>query len=740
VDSTRHHRMAGLAWVLVIAICTSSGGQVIYVDDDAPAGGNGSSWSDACRFLQDALAQATGATQPVEIHVAQGVYRPDQGTGLTPGDQGAAFQLLKGVSLQGGYAGFASADPNARDVQLYETVLSGDLQGNDSKEPPTRNDDSRGKDNSCRLVVARTIDESAVLDGFTITAAGAPGGPCGYEYGGQAGVAIDAGGLRIQACHFRASHAPAVFAQAGGAPVLNGCTFDAGEEMVTLGDSVLSDCLFSGGGLYDYGAKLSLSNCTFDAGAAACRAGGSLTLTGCIFRNSRDFALGLWDHSTAVLADCLFERNGEGVPGRAISSQGRSDLTLEDCRFVENNGGGIESSGGCVSLTRCSFVKNTAQGTAAVDVFSGRVILCDCEFLGNSSTWDGSAVYVTGDLLKATGCVFAGNRNLQQVTAGALYSHTTVLLLSNCTFVGNHGAPHAIQCRKNSLTGRAELTHSIVWDGPSPFTPFSPVPSPLSVTCSDVQGGYPGEGNIDADPCFVNPGYWADPNDPNIALGPEDANAVWMAGDYHLKSQAGHWGRGAETWVCDEVTSPCIDAGDPNAPVGQEPFPNGAALNLGAYGGTAEASRSYFGGPVCETQIPGDLNGDCLVDATDAHILAAHWPWQQAEQVNTAPTVLLSSPQDGADVFYPTPVTLYVEATDTDGYVAAVTVLARNTANGDTTTFINIASSGRTWEWRWWQTTYVPFDSVFEIWAEAMDDDGAVTVSGRIKVTLHATN
>ncbi|MBN2132554.1 MAG: hypothetical protein JW741_23840 [Sedimentisphaerales bacterium] len=62
--------------------------------------------------------------------------------------------------------------------------------------------------------------------------------------------------------------------------------------------------------------------------------------------------------------------------------------------------------------------------------------------------------------------------------------------------------------------------------------------------------------------------------------------------DYHLKSQAGRWDPVSEAWVIDDVTSPCIDAGAPNSPVADEPEPNGARINLGAYGGTAEASKS----------------------------------------------------------------------------------------------------------------------------------------------------
>jgi hypothetical protein len=75
----------------------------------------------------------------------------------------------------------------------------------------------------------------------------------------------------------------------------------------------------------------------------------------------------------------------------------------------------------------------------------------------------------------------------------------------------------------------------------------------------------------------------------------------------------------------DEVTSPCIDVGDPMSPIGLEPFPNGGVVNMGAYGGTAEASKSYFGELPCESIVAGDINGDCAVDFKDFVLMALHW-------------------------------------------------------------------------------------------------------------------
>ena len=133
-----------------------------------------------------------------------------------------------------------------------------------------------------------------------------------------------------------------------------------------------------------------------------------------------------------------------------------------------------------------------------------------------------------------------------------------------------------------------------------------------TVTYSDIGGSYPGTGNIVADPCFAKLGYW-------------DENLVLVDTDYHLNSQAGRWKPNSESWVKDDVTSPCIDAGNPMSPIGSEPFPNGGIINMGAYGGTPEASKSYFGEPVCEIIVAGDINGDCEINFKDYTFIALHW-------------------------------------------------------------------------------------------------------------------
>lgn len=107
----------------------------------------------------------------------------------------------------------------------------------------------------------------------------------------------------------------------------------------------------------------------------------------------------------------------------------------------------------------------------------------------------------------------------------------------------------------------------------------------------------------------------------------EERMFIWNTGDYHLMSQAGRWSPAEKIWVKDWVTSPCIDGGNPADPIMYEPFPNGGVVNMGFDGGTARASKSRFGGPLCEVIMAGDINGDCKVNLADFAILSQHWLW-----------------------------------------------------------------------------------------------------------------
>jgi hypothetical protein len=144
------------ALVLRIAYETTSVclcGCPIYVDADASScNNNGYSWKAAFTNLQDAL-EMTQTCDCNEIWVAQGIYKPNGS-----GDRNATFSLINSVAIYGGFPPGGGVWED-RNPDVYETILSGDI-GNIGDS----------SDNSYHVVTADNVDETAILDGFTITA------------------------------------------------------------------------------------------------------------------------------------------------------------------------------------------------------------------------------------------------------------------------------------------------------------------------------------------------------------------------------------------------------------------------------------------------------------------------------------------------------------------------------------------------------------------------------------------
>jgi parallel beta-helix repeat protein len=634
--SARENRWtwAAVSLLLVIACNCAFAGKIIYVDDDAVGRNDGSSWNNAYTFLQDALADAGVADKPVEIRVAQGIYTPDRSF-VSPdgaGNRDARFQLINNVTITGGYAGFGETDPNARDIEVFETILSGDLSGNDIdvNDPCDLRDVPNRGDNSRNVVSGSNTDATAVLDGFTIT--GGDIWVIAYRIGGApiggAGMLVFSGSPTLIDCTFTGN---ATQNSGGGLllydnsnPTLLNCKFmrnyaPSGGGIFSSGSSspTLINCIFSdnyttsrGGGMFIAGGNPILTNCTFSRNSVFRRYSGSDTVGGGMYNKN----------SSPVLTNCTFRENSASFAAGGMYNEDCNSV-LNMCELVKNTApwysGAVSNGGGQLIAKGCVFKENYPG--AVEDGIANDTIFTDCIFSGNSSSRSGGAVRV----FEATfnHCIFAGNRVLgDHGTGGAVFSFVTAAF-NNCTFSNNWAdSRRAIDC-----SYLASMNNCIFW-GSEDQIRVNPIQYP-SVDYSDVQGGWtwPGEGNIDADPCFADPGYWADANDPSVAVEPNDPNAVWVDGDYHLKSQAGRWDPNSQTWVQDDVTSPCIDVGHTSSPVGHEPFPNGGLVNMGAYGGTAQASKSYFGEPPCETITAGDINGDCKVDFLDLSFISQHW-------------------------------------------------------------------------------------------------------------------
>lgn len=199
-------------------------------------------------------------------------------------------------------------------------------------------------------------------------------------------------------------------------------------------------------------------------------------------------------------------------------------------------------------------------------------------------------------------CLVVGNRCTDPNGAAAYFSHSQAVL-ANCTVADNYGGTDGAAL--TLVDSRIVMIDSIVW-GNHLRGVVSRGASDPSIRFCCVQNGWLDAGNIQIDPLFARRGFWACRTDPNLMLPPQDRFSIWVSGDYHLKSQAGRWDSAASLWLADEVTSPCIDAGDPGGGAGHEPPPNGSVINMGAYGGTAQASKSCVIDPEAGAHTHGE--------------------------------------------------------------------------------------------------------------------------------------
>ncbi len=567
--------------------------RTVYVDDNASGVQDGSSWTAAFEDLQDALAVASAGD---EIRVAQGVYcpaHPAPGVRVTQADRVATFHLIGGLTVLGGFAGLTEADPDLRAPSLFATILTGDLRGDDDPNTPLH----FLYDNSYHVVTVG--DGHNTLDGVTVTRAIAKD-----RTGG--GVRCSHGNLLVRNCTFLENYAEdeggGIYNWVGTLRLEN-CRFvrnvswfrggavsnDGGTVQVIDCEFIDNYALSEGGGIDNLEGDLRIEHSGFirnragEGAGAMCNEGGSAQVVNCEFiENHGGEGAGVienYPNGDAAFFHCLFRGNSAYDGTAGIASSGV--LRLLYCTFVDNyadeHTGAVSCMGGGTVIAHGLFYRNTGEQTGAIDIRSASVSLDQCTFYGNVAT-DG--------------------------WAGAVYCHPAIPWIDGTMLTASLDARGCIFWA-NGVWGEDENDMPALMTGYPAQINTEPNTATFDYCC--IEGWTPdrgGTGNIGDDPLFVAPD----------------------AGDFHLKSQARHWDAVLQEWVLDDVTSPCIDAGDPNSPVEHELFPNGGIVNMGAYGGTCEASKSWFGAEPCATIDAADLNGDCRVDAEDYRLATQRWP------------------------------------------------------------------------------------------------------------------
>jgi len=592
-----------LGGILLAVASAAFGGNVIYVDGEAPCGNGGFCWPDAYKYLQDALDEASSAAKPVEIRVAGGVYRPDESVAEPngTGDRTATFQLISGVTIVGGYAGSGEADPNTRDLVAYETILSGDLDGNDVDLADWEwesiysfvRDESR-YDNSSTVVTGSGADGSAILDGFTITGGNANcstvlGGPGGN--GG--GMYNESGSPTLVNCTFNRNVSSGVWwvgcegavkgsmskssSECGYLPTVSGgAVYNSNSNPTLIDCKIIENIVFSGdvtcagGGMFNIDSHPVLTRCEFAGnvatgfddeyyGGAMYNRSSSPTLTDCSFIDNASIQSsgggGMINtcNSNPTVTRCRFEGNIGG--GMNIEY----NATLTDCDFIENEGGALsityyaratvtnctfignsdDQYGGAITiwgtaeptLRNCTFIENSANyGGAISSHYGGDATVIGCKFFGNSAVYGGGAVYNIYSGPAMINCIFSGN-SAEGYGGGAIYSKQSDSVLTNCTFAGNSGVEgNGLLLSESSYL---EATNCILRDGGDEVVAEGS--STAVITYSNVEGGWAGAGNIDAEALF------ADADGADDVVGTEDDDLQPVAG------------------------SPCVDSGDNSA-------------------------------------------------------------------------------------------------------------------------------------------------------------------------------
>ncbi|MEW5828230.1 MAG: BMP family ABC transporter substrate-binding protein, partial [Chloroflexota bacterium] len=460
---------------------------VCHVDADAVGVNDGSSWADAYVDLQSAL----GDSACVEIWVAAGVYKPGSGT-----NRSASFQLSSGVGLYGGFAG-TETERDQRDWQANVSILSGDIDNNDLNDDGNfiaeSIDDIQG-DNSYHVVVGSGTDNTAVLDGFVVTA----------------------GETLLQWNVYPNSNGGGMFNE-NGSPTISHVTFSGNSGAW-------------GGGMENRYSNPVLTDVTFVGNA-------------CHWDTAWGWGGGMLNYaSSPILNDVRFISNSVYQDGGAMNNGAGSNPQLTNVTFMGNSahgGGGIFNSGSSPTLTNILFLGNHADSAAGMVNYSS-----------SSPT--------------LTNVVFSGNyaaRDIYYDSAAMTNSYSSNPILTNVTFSHNVGGNAVVVNTENS---HPTLVNDIMWGSALTLSGliYNDLTSTTTAAYSDLEGGYPGANNLDADPLF------ADADGTDDVFGTADDDLSLLPG------------------------SPAIDAGDdancPATDLRGVTRPQGAHCDMGAYESEAQ--------------------------------------------------------------------------------------------------------------------------------------------------------
>ncbi|UCG46573.1 MAG: right-handed parallel beta-helix repeat-containing protein, partial [Phycisphaerales bacterium] len=250
-------------------------------------------------------------------------------------------------------------------------------------------------------------------------------------------------------------------------------------------------------------------------------------LAGLTITNAYAYGGGVFCYKSGpTIRACVIIGNYGTSSGGGIDLRQRSNVTIDACTIQDNQssfiGGGIWVYGySTATVTNCVIAGNLSpKAGAGVNVSSSSLTMVNCSIVDNTTSVGGAGGIdsCTSSTLILRSCIIAGNSSARG-SGGGIRAYGQNSQIINCTIVNNNANYGE---GGGGIAGNAVIANSIVW-GNYASGQGGQVYGATASYC-DIQGGFQGIGNIDAEPKFVNE----------------------AARDYHLS-----------------VDSPCINAGDP---------------------------------------------------------------------------------------------------------------------------------------------------------------------------------
>ncbi|MFH1011345.1 MAG: right-handed parallel beta-helix repeat-containing protein [bacterium] len=237
-----------------------------------------------------------------------------------------------------------------------------------------------------------------------------------------------------------------------------------------------------------------------------------------------------YDSASPSFTNCRISGNSADFGG-GVQCQWYSSPTFANCTVTANSGGGVCCwSNSSPSFTNCTIGDNWGGGAYCLDHSSPS--FTNCTINGNSANQGGGVFCSENCSPIFTNCILSDN-HAAHTGGGACCMSNSSPSFTNCTLRGNSAYSYGGGVVSYNQASPS-FVNCILWVN-TPEQIFLNYGGSALVTYSDVQDGWPGTGNIDADPRFVS--------------GPD--------GPYYLSQIIAGQG----------VQSPCVDAGDFSSPV-----------------------------------------------------------------------------------------------------------------------------------------------------------------------------